>query len=265
MDWISGEILELVLKLLPGFLSAWIFYGLTAHPRRDAFERVIEAFIFTFIIQVAVVVLRQKILWGTRGYTVGLSDADANLLYSLILAVLFGIILATLANTDALHWLLRLVKITRRTSLPGQWYSAFRRGDRWVVLHLGKGRRLHGWAEEWPDHQESGHFLIQRPVWLLKDGTQVPVLQTYRMIVKGTDVEMVEQVCEPREIKDDSTAIDAAQKPLFDLHKEAHDGKRTAETTSAPAAREAEPVGIGKRIDGAGGSPKGGERRDAGA
>jgi hypothetical protein len=59
MDTISPDILNLIYKLLPGFLSAWVFYGLTAHPKASPFERVVQALIFTVMIQGADSILKR--------------------------------------------------------------------------------------------------------------------------------------------------------------------------------------------------------------
>ena len=67
-----------------------MFYGLTAHPRREAFERVVQALIFTFIVKAATIVVRQKLLIKTRLYDFGLSGEDAGLVWSLIIAVVLG-------------------------------------------------------------------------------------------------------------------------------------------------------------------------------
>ncbi len=50
----ADNFLAVVAFLLPGFITAWIFYGLTSHPKPSQFERTIQALIFTFIIQIFV-------------------------------------------------------------------------------------------------------------------------------------------------------------------------------------------------------------------
>ncbi len=47
MNLPSSEVLKVIYALLPGFVAAWIFYGLTAPPRQSPFERVVQALIFT--------------------------------------------------------------------------------------------------------------------------------------------------------------------------------------------------------------------------
>ena len=59
MELPSRETLSLLFFLLPGFVAAWVFYGLTAHPRKDTLERVIQALIFTVIVRACVIGTRK--------------------------------------------------------------------------------------------------------------------------------------------------------------------------------------------------------------
>jgi len=55
MDSISQNVVTILQYLLRGFLVAWVFYGFTSYPKPQ-FERVIQALIFTLIIQATVFV-----------------------------------------------------------------------------------------------------------------------------------------------------------------------------------------------------------------
>lgn len=55
--WASSEAIGILMFLLQGFLAAAIFYSLTSHPKPDAFGQVIQALIFTVIVQAAVQVM----------------------------------------------------------------------------------------------------------------------------------------------------------------------------------------------------------------
>jgi hypothetical protein len=50
MKELSPELIALLNYLLPGFLATWIFYTLTAHRKKEPFERIIEAVIFTALV-----------------------------------------------------------------------------------------------------------------------------------------------------------------------------------------------------------------------
>src|SRR4051794_34304175 len=93
------EILSLLFKILPGFFAAWIFYGLTAHPKADWFERCVQALIFTVLIQAATNILRWILLGlGELGLSVGPWNEGSNLVWSVILGLLMGLAFARAAN-----------------------------------------------------------------------------------------------------------------------------------------------------------------------
>lgn len=96
MDIPSSEILKLIYALLPGFVAAWLFYGLTAHPRLSQFERTVQAFIFTGIIQVVALGFRE--LMFALGVICCLGNWTDNVSFvtSITLAVLFGPIIVGL-------------------------------------------------------------------------------------------------------------------------------------------------------------------------
>ncbi len=69
----SSEIVDAIFRLLPGFVTAWVFYGLTAHLKASSFERVIQALIFTlFVDAIAYFVEVALVMFGdATGITVG--------------------------------------------------------------------------------------------------------------------------------------------------------------------------------------------------
>src|ERR1700680_2784706 len=52
MKNIAPELIEILRYLLPGFLMAWVFHGLTPYPKGSEFERTIEALVFNLPIQI---------------------------------------------------------------------------------------------------------------------------------------------------------------------------------------------------------------------
>ena len=228
----SAEIVGAVLALLPGFLTAWFFYGLTPHPKSGQFERVVQALIFTGIIHAIVLVIRWGLLLLGRVCAFGEWTTDVAFVYSMGVAVILGLVVAKFANNDTVHrffrdtkWLkkVKLDGITTKTSYASEWYSAFRQDKRWVVLHLTDGRRLLGWPCEWPDQPDSGHFLIMEPVWLLPDNSQAPMDRVEKMIVAAKDVKMVECLKFTEEITAHKKQLDETEKKLVALQKAASD------------------------------------------
>ena len=218
MAWVSSEVVSTIYYLMPGFLAAWVFYTLTAHRKTSPFKRVVEALIFTVVVQAVTVVVRWVLLFLGPIVHIGSWTEESTLVWSVLLALVIGLLVAWLANGDHLHARLRKWSITARTSFPSQWYSVFIREKRWVILHLDGGRRLLGWPEEWPDHSDTGHFVVDQPEWLLDDGRRAPLHRVERMLVPASEVELVEflkcddEVAEP-------TDADEVQSMLEDLYR----------------------------------------------
>jgi hypothetical protein len=174
MDELVKEVIPLLQYLIPGFLTAWIFYSLTAFKRPDTFGQIVQALIFTLLIHTLVTGLGALfLLIGDRGFSIGIWDAKAKAGCSTIVAIVLGFTSCYLANSDKLHMRLRDKGITRQTSFPSEWYSAFSTRPRFVVLNLLDGRRLYGWPAEWPSEPTNGQFVIEDPSWIDEKGEEV--------------------------------------------------------------------------------------------
>ena len=160
MGLTSSETVSVLIFLLPGFVAAAVFYWLTSHPKPGAFERIVQALIFTILVQVMVKIL--FIAMEIMGWAFSW-DAAGRLVFSTFVAVGLGLLAVYFLNKDIPHRYLRLIGITRENSYPSQWYSAFdRHADCYLVLHLRGERHLYGWPTEWPSRPDAGHFLSRR-------------------------------------------------------------------------------------------------------
>lgn len=95
-------------------------------------------------------------------------------------------------NKDIVHDMFRRLGVTKETSYPSEWYSAFsRHHGRYVALHLEGERRLYGWPEEWPGRPDEGHFRIADAEWLVDDERR-PAEGVSAVLTPASTVEMVE-------------------------------------------------------------------------
>ncbi|QDV37559.1 DUF6338 family protein [Tautonia plasticadhaerens] len=231
MGWLSQN-LTTIFQFLPGFITAGIVYTLTAHPKSNEFERVVQALIFTVILKTLLLPIRSLFLaTGSHWVSLGLWTPDVELTWMIILAIPLGLAFAWIANTDRWHQWARARGLTTRTSYPSEWYGAFKRsGDRWIILHLKGERRLYGWPEEWPDHPDKGHFVIDQPEWVLDDGTQVPIFQANKFLIAACEVERVEFLAFPHEYSIAQENLGAMQAPLIQMHRSEENGSQAAES-----------------------------------
>ena len=186
MEHLTNNVIQLLQYLLPGFLSAWVFYGFTSYVKPSQFERVVQALIFTLVIQMLVYPTKQIL-----GSEAGPWNSELELIVSSSFAIAFGFLFASFANNDYFHKFVRWLKISKESSHPSGWHSAFSNNATYIVLHLNDGRRLYGWPKEWPTSSDSGHFLMMQPSWL-HDDSEKPVDGVDFVLISVKDVRMVE-------------------------------------------------------------------------
>lgn len=191
MPDVSKEIISLLNFLLPGFLAAWVIYGLTNHEKPSQFERTIQALIFTVLIQAAVWLLEKILLWASGFVALGHWGSGSTLLASYLLALALGLLIAKLSQEDSLYSWLRERKLTGKSSHPSEWVDVFSKFPRFVVLHLDGERRLFGWPEVWPSKPYEGHFFLVYPSWQTDEGSN-EIKGVEGVLVDAKEVKWVE-------------------------------------------------------------------------
>jgi hypothetical protein len=192
MEIPTKEIIDILLYLLPGLIAAWVYYGLTSFPKPSQFERVIQALVFTVIIQGVTSAMKWILLGiGDFMFSIGVWNDNTRLVTSVIIAFLLGLLFCKYSNNDKIHEILRKLKITKLTSFPSEWYGVFGRNQTYIVLHLNDGRRLYGWPLEWPNKPDSGHFSITEAEWLTDNGS-IKLDSVRIILLPATEVKFVE-------------------------------------------------------------------------
>lgn len=192
MDNLYKEVTPLLTFLLPGLLSASIFYGFTSHPKPSQFERTVEALVFTFVVHAATGMVQVLLEGVGRMFTVGDWTSASHLSCSVLMATVLGALMAAAVNRDTFHSWLRGKGLTSRTSHSSEWYCVLGSNPTDIVLHLIDGRRLIGWPKEWPLNPSNGQFYIQDPAWIDDDGNTVELRDLDGIIIHATDVRWVE-------------------------------------------------------------------------
>ncbi|WP_447875177.1 DUF6338 family protein [Serratia fonticola] len=194
MESISSEIFDILKYLLPGFLTAWVFHALTAHPKQNQFERIVQALIFTLFIRCAIaiteyVLLKIGKLCGT--YTLGPWNETSELLWSVFYSLFIGFTLVFFANNGYFHDLLAKLKITKQSPYPSEWEDIFNNVTTYVIVNLKNGRRISGWPRIFPSDPTKGHIVLENPEWI-KGGRYIPLNGAQFITISSTDIEYVE-------------------------------------------------------------------------
>ena len=191
MSWVTSEIVTVLTFLLPGFVAAAVFYSLTSHPKPSDAERVIQALIFTIVVQAALKGI--LLIGGLAGFQTRWSS-ESETLASVAISIVVALAVVYISNNDFAHGILRVFGVTKETSYPSEWYSAFSEiSDQYVVLHLKGERRLYGFPEEWPSDPAKGHFRIAEAQWLTDEETR-QLTGIGVILIPVAEVEMVEFV-----------------------------------------------------------------------
>ena len=143
MSWASSEVVSVLTFLLPGFVAAAVFYSLTSHPKPSAFDRVVQALIFTVVGQ-AIMALFFALGSSAKTDMQWLRNWEPAL--SVLIAVVLGLVASYASNRDTVHRILRHLGVTKETSYSSEWYSASAASRRVSAAHgsgatPGPGRR----------------------------------------------------------------------------------------------------------------------------
>jgi len=184
MDLLSDpNLLDVLLALLPGFLTAQIIDTLVVREDRSPFERIVQALIFTFL---------SHLLWALTKWNFGIQNG-----YDLVglggCAIVWGLGLTWLINSSAIHDFLRWCRLTQSASRPSEWYDSFYDRQEHVILHLKDGRRIFGWPRIYSFRPDKGHILLEGAEWLDRPKDKDPIpRRDVDFLIDVTDVRFVE-------------------------------------------------------------------------
>ena len=180
----------LLTQLLPGFVTAWVIYGLTSYPRPSQFERAIQALIYSFLVGALVAITEKVAVFSGKFHRLGVWDKQSEVVASAVLAITLGLLFSYFSNNDWFYGKARKFGFTKRTAYPSEWYGAFNNCKAYVVLHIDGDRRIMGFPTEWPSDAAVGHFSLVDASWLV--GTEETPLPNESILIQASKVEMVE-------------------------------------------------------------------------
>lgn len=190
---VSKDVLTALTQLMPGFLTAWVVYGLTTYSKPAQFERIVQALIYSFIVSALIAILEATLLFAGQFVRLGTWSHTTEVITSALVAIVLGVLLSFFMTNDGFFRLARRFKITSRTAFPSEWYGAFAaRPPRYVVLHLEGSRRISGYPIEWPTEPTSGHFKLIDAAWLDDENKETALSADDSILIAAKQVEMVE-------------------------------------------------------------------------
>ncbi len=137
---------------------------------------------------------------------VGVWDKSAELISSAVVAILLGLVLSYFMRSDSFFNIARRLNLTNKTPYPSEWYGAFAKRPRYIVLHLTGERRISGYPREWPTATIVGHFRLINAAWINDENVEEVLDGDESILIEAKQVEMVEFLKDIEEINDATKA-----------------------------------------------------------
>jgi hypothetical protein len=177
---LSFEVLTVLLVLLPGFLCAKILQWLIVRPEQTEMDKVVEALLFSFIIYVTFTTIFGHIQLTQK-----------HLVYLTALSVVIAVIGSALWTNDLLGLVLRMMRVTQRTSHPSVWNDVFHRYAGYVLVELVDGRLILGWIRYFSDHETSPTLFLEDAAWVTQSGERIQIPGAGILITAGYGIKTI--------------------------------------------------------------------------
>lgn len=164
------QALQLLLFLIPGFISATILNALVVRRDKKELESIVEALIFSMFIYTL-----HSAISGQSPVTIDQTEATISYSYSyeswsllwlIVLSVLTPLGLSFLITNDWHMKLARRLRISKRTARSSVWFDVFYDIKRSVIINLENGRRIFGWPLYYSDEPEKPYIFLHKPAWI---------------------------------------------------------------------------------------------------
>ncbi len=203
------ELLNTILLIAPGFISVKIFDIIGKRKNNTAWEKLIEAIIFFFLIYIFTSFCYE---WKTF---ISLSESkppifivEKDFIFLGLLtffSVLFPVIFTYLVYSDWYMKLLRKIKITDQTGRASTWIDVFSEQKRFLIVHLKDNRSIYGWPLYFSNNSDEGHIYLQFPEWRGEDEKVFTASeQTHGILIQKEEIELIEFVKEEDENNQES-------------------------------------------------------------
>jgi hypothetical protein len=197
MPGLSYQALGALLILLPGFLTVELVRALSTRPQRTDFEKVIQAFIYSFVAYVSFSVVGGKFPISVRLESSGteqhyfIEPQISSLLGLLLVAICLGLLIGVALHFDFPISLLRNRGWTQRTSQVSVWNDSFRSFGGYVQVELADGRNIVGWLKFFSDAPEESSLFLEDAAWLRSDGAYFPIAGPGILLTKDSGIKHV--------------------------------------------------------------------------
>lgn len=165
------QALQILIFLIPGFISATILNGLIVRKEKKEFERIVEALIFSMLIYTiySVVSGRSPITLNQIEKSITYSYDSKSFLWLGLLSIGIPTVLSFFVTNDWHMKVARQLRISRKTARSSVWFDVFCDIKKHVIINFKNGRRIYGWPMYYSNKPENPYIFLFRPAWIVED------------------------------------------------------------------------------------------------
>lgn len=170
MDAFSYEAIQILIFLIPGFISATILNQLIVREKKKEFSRIVEALIFSMLIYTVYSIVSgiSPVSLNKVKESVTLSYDKNSFLWLSLLSICLPLVLSALVTNDLHMRLARKLWITRRTARTSVWFDVFCDKRKHIIINFANGRRIYGWPTYYSNDPRKPCVFLSRPAWIVE-------------------------------------------------------------------------------------------------
>ena len=167
----SFQALQILIFLIPGFISAVILDTLAVRMEKKELGKIIEALIFSMIIYTIYSSISGKspISLSKIEESTTLVYDSKSFLWLALISLFIPLVLSFLITNDLHMKLARKLRITKKTARESVWFDVFSDLDKPIIINFENGRRIYGWPMYYSTKPENPYIFLFRPAWIQED------------------------------------------------------------------------------------------------
>jgi hypothetical protein len=203
---VPGSLLafNLLLFLLPGFVTLKVREALTVVARISDLSRVVDALLFSlynyavYFTLARMFRLKQVTFLGVRadqsGSDLQLVAPNLSAIFLMIaVAVVLGIFVGVGTERDWFHRIKMQLRLTNRQARIDLWAEAFYQArGRWILVHLEDGRKIIGWPYLYSDEPDRRQLCVKDARVREADGGEYDVAGPWVLLTEASKIKLIE-------------------------------------------------------------------------
>ena len=165
------QALQILIFLIPGFISEVILNAFIVRKEKKEFERIIEALIFSMLIYTiySIAIGGSPIVLNQTTTSITLSYEKYSLSWLSAFSIGIPVVLGLLVTNDLHMKLARSLRISRKTARSSVWFDVFYDIRAHIIINFENGRRIYGWPMYYSNDPKNPYIFLFKPAWIQGD------------------------------------------------------------------------------------------------